>query len=192
MNKLTFGHAHPVLSQISGARILHRRYLRGEISEEEWQWRKREPFHTHGPLNLRPYLDPAWFKSGGDTVISLCINFFQFKLPFMPAISYSRKHQQQHVLDNGAPPVASLLSNDRFLLRCNMIKKQSRALMKHPLFFEIANVKLPIGIDARRAAKGLWEQTFDGKTKELEVPIPSTMTDAVVFASGGSNFGDVR
>jgi hypothetical protein len=64
-HSVTFGHAFPVLAQVALSRVLHRRYLRGEIAEEDWQYRLRQPTHTGGPLNLRPLLDKDWVAAGG-------------------------------------------------------------------------------------------------------------------------------
>ena len=56
-NQLTFGNAYLALAQVAMTRVLYRRYLRGDISEEEWAYRKRQPHFCSRPLNLRPYLD---------------------------------------------------------------------------------------------------------------------------------------
>jgi hypothetical protein len=64
-HSVTFGQAFPVLAQVALSRVLHRRYLRGEITEEDWQHRLRQPTHTGGPLNLRPLLSEDWVAAGG-------------------------------------------------------------------------------------------------------------------------------
>lgn len=181
-HKITIGQAHPVLSQIAGARVLHRRYIRGEISEAEWDLIKKQPFNIHGPLNLRPYLDREWYNKGGSTVVALCINYFSFKLPFMPS-------NCELPLDNGSPSFESLISDARFLLRCRMVQKQSQAFMRHPLFFELAHAKLPPSLDARITAANTWRS---GGPTEPGVTIPTNIGQDVVFFSGGSNFGNVR
>jgi hypothetical protein len=181
-HKITIGQAHPVLSQIAGARVLHRRYLRGEIGEAEWDLIKKQPFNIHGPLNLRPYLDREWHNKGGSTAVALCISFFSFKLPFMPS-------NCELPLDNGSPSFASLLSNARFLLRCRMVQKQSKAFMQHPLFFELAHAILPTNFDARIKAAATWKT---GGPVGPKVTLPTNIGQDVVFFSGGSNLGNVR
>lgn len=79
-NKFTFGNAYPILAQIALTRVLCRRYLRGDISEEEWEFRKKEPMFTAGPINLRPYLDKNWLEQGGISNVSLAINFYRYPL----------------------------------------------------------------------------------------------------------------
>ncbi|KAG1871834.1 hypothetical protein DFJ58DRAFT_903936 [Suillus subalutaceus] len=62
---ISMNSAYYALSQVAMARVLCRRYLRGQISEEEWEYRKRQPMYVLGPINLRPYQDKDWFETGG-------------------------------------------------------------------------------------------------------------------------------
>jgi hypothetical protein len=55
---LTFGCVYRVIAQIAFARVLYRMRKRGEITDEEWDHRLRQPTRTGGPLNLRPFLSP--------------------------------------------------------------------------------------------------------------------------------------
>ncbi|KAF8965262.1 hypothetical protein BDZ97DRAFT_1812891 [Flammula alnicola] len=68
-NQLTFGNTYPILGQIALTRLLLRRYLRGDMNEEEWEFRKREPMSSAGPLNLRPFLHEEWIAAGGSTMV---------------------------------------------------------------------------------------------------------------------------
>lgn len=190
-HQITFGNAHTVLSQIASSRVLHRRYLRGDISEEEWEWRKREPFNIYGPVNLRPYLDKGWFERGGATVITMAISHFFFKLPFMPAVPYARSEQHLFPLNNGSPPFSSLLSHGRFLLRCNSIKQQSKQFLHHPLFLELVDAQLPGLVAQRKMERKLWEQFQNGQLQEAAVPIGAMEEDGAVFHNGGSSIGNV-
>ncbi|KAG6819135.1 hypothetical protein H0H93_015028 [Arthromyces matolae] len=75
-HELTFGQVLPVLGQVALARILCRTYLRGEMSIEEWNFRRRQPTYTGGPINLRPFLDNEWYEKGGSTNIHITFSTF--------------------------------------------------------------------------------------------------------------------
>lgn len=81
---ITFNYAYFVLTQVAMTRVLCRRYLRGEIGEKEWEYRKRQPMHIWGPLNLRPYMDQQWYKNGGAGEVGLNVGYLHCILPFMP------------------------------------------------------------------------------------------------------------
>ena len=81
---LTFGNVHFVLGQVALTRVLCRRYIRGDIDKDEWEYRRREPMSTGGLLNIRPFLDKQWYERGGSANISLAISFLSYILPFMP------------------------------------------------------------------------------------------------------------
>ncbi|KAF9240389.1 hypothetical protein BU15DRAFT_61409 [Melanogaster broomeanus] len=84
-HNVTLNSAYYVLSQVALSRLLCRRYLRGEISEEEWQYRKREPMFFTGPLNLRPYQDQDWLEKGGLSEVGLNVSALRYILPFHAA-----------------------------------------------------------------------------------------------------------
>ena len=65
------------LAQVAMTRVLYRRYLCGQISAEEWAYRRRYPCRSFGPPNPRPYLDKVWFEGGGGEFV-LAINMFAY------------------------------------------------------------------------------------------------------------------
>ncbi|KDQ60977.1 hypothetical protein JAAARDRAFT_191101 [Jaapia argillacea MUCL 33604] len=186
---LTFGHAFFVLSQIAMSRLLHRRYFRGELSKEEWQYRKRQPMHTGGPLNLRSYLDKDWQDQGGASQALLAISFFFASLPFMPANESLRREQ----LDNGAPPFDSLMSHARFLARCNMVKRQTIHIIRHPLFLESASARIHLRIDRARSAAMRWREMKKPGVSQTpqEAEIVNEMVGGLVTSHGGSSIGNL-
>ena len=139
---VTFGAALLILAQLGGSRLLHRRYIRGEIGKEEWEWRCIQPCNTRGPVNYRPHPDKDWYANGGSEAVCLCINYFFLTHPFMPSVSDEWVANNRRNLEDGAPPFPALLSQGRFVLRSNIIKQRFEKLLTHPLLFEIANVRL--------------------------------------------------
>lgn len=192
-NRLTFGNALPVFSQVALTRVLYRQHKRGIIDDEEWEKRRREPMHIAGPLNIRPFLNKKWFESGGGGDVCLSIGFFFYTLPFMPLGLV--KEGEYATLDNGAPPFSSLLSAKRFILRSNLIKKQAEALLKHPLFLEINAART---FPRVHRGKAVFENYIDAiiasdSSKNLGVLSNggSYLTPDLVFSHGGSSMGDV-
>ncbi|KAM5531070.1 hypothetical protein V8D89_015290, partial [Ganoderma adspersum] len=47
-HKVTFSTVIPVISQLAITRMLHRRYLRGDLPADEWEHRRRQPMHFGG------------------------------------------------------------------------------------------------------------------------------------------------
>lgn len=183
--KLTFGTAMTVLGQIAMARILYRRYLRGEISKEEWENRKIEPVHSGGPMSLRPYMDRGWQASGGGAEVFVCIAYFRCTLPFMPTVPDPVKE-----LSNGAPTFGSLMSLERFIFRCNLIKKQMDSILKHPLLVDMMDVHLKYHVAVKRRALAHWHALQKGEEIRDDVPA-TTNGDVSVLAYGWSSIGNV-
>jgi hypothetical protein len=185
-NGVSFGNAFHVLGQIALTRVLCRRYLQGEISEEEWEQRKIQPMHTGGPLNLRPFLDENWLARGGGGEVLIAIDFFYHILPFMPLGS------SNHGKMNKVPPFSSLLSPERFFHRCRLIKRQTARHLAHPLFHEI-NAARALGRIARiKRAGQCWGPDHDTRDNQndkrydiLDIP------KGPVFMFGGSSLGNV-
>jgi len=189
---ITFGAALPILGQLGSSRLLHRRYIRGEIGKEEWEWRRIQPCNTRGPLNYRPYLDKDWYANGGSEVVVLGINYFFHTHSFMPTVSDEWIAQNRHDLGDDAPPFSALLSQGRFVLRSNVIKQKFKKFLTHPLLFEIANARLPMGQPLRKQAGKFWMEIHEGgELDEREKPVPSVLTDDVIYHNGGSSAGNV-
>ena len=187
-NGITFGNAFPILGQIALTRVLLRRYLRGEIDEEEWQFRKREPMSSAGPLNLRPFLDREWLEQGGLTNVSAVISFYFFYLPFMPLGSASNIRPGEEM-----PDFDSLLSKKRFLLRSKSMQAQAANYTKHPLFLELAEVRFPGRIQRAKSIGLQWRKEKRppaNLTQDLLSPVQEA-SSALVDCNGGSSMGNV-
>ena len=189
---ITFGFALRILGQLGNSRLLHRRYIRGDIGKEEWEWRRIQPCNTTGPLNYRPYLDKDWYANGGSEVVVLCISYFSHSHPFMPFVSDEWIANNQHNLEDGAPPFSALLSQGRFVLRSNEIRQRFKKLVTHPLYFEIASARFPKNTSRRKQAGRVWAKIREGgELDEPEKHVPSVLTDEVIFHNGGSSMGNV-
>jgi len=188
-NKFTFGNAYPILAQVALTRVLCRRYIRGDISEEDWQFRKREQMFTSGPLNLRPYLNKDWLEQGGLTNVSLAINFFLYSLPFMPLGLSSHLRPGMDL-----PSYESLLSKGRFLYRCHMVKNKAAQFMNHPLFMELAAVRSFVMVEGAKQLSLHWRKER-GPPQHINGDLLSTIDQAkqsLIFCNVGSTIGDVR
>lgn len=179
---MTFGNAYPVLAQVALARVLCRRYIRGEINDDEWEYRKKEPMTTGGPLSLRPFLDRGWFERGGASNLSLSIGFFSQTLPFMPLGSASNIKPGDTL-----PEIDKFLSFPRFLLRCCLIRQQSARLINHPLFLDITTSRSLSNIERLRMVATQWQ----AQRNETDNNIISTVNQGPVWTHGGSSFGNV-
>ncbi|GLB34885.1 hypothetical protein LshimejAT787_0204500 [Lyophyllum shimeji] len=180
-NGLTFGNAYPVLAQVALTRVLCRRYIRGDIDREEWEYRKKEPMVTGGPLSIRPYLDREWHQNGGSGNVALAIGFFFMRLPFMPLGSAGNLRP-----GDSLPSFQDLLSFQRFLLRSRSIKRQSASLMKHPLFLHLSGTRSQASVERLKDVARNWKK----KRGEAAVQIP-VMKQSPVMAHGGSSLGNI-
>ncbi|KAI0721094.1 hypothetical protein C8T65DRAFT_735581 [Cerioporus squamosus] len=133
-HKLTFGAVIPVISQLAITRMLHRRYFRGEIPEDEWEYRRRQPMHFGGPINLRPYMDEEWQAQGRSNGVHT---------PFMPTPFEMRRDEGVPRVD-GAPPLSALLSHARFFHRARLFRGQLQRRVRHPLMLDIALARQPV------------------------------------------------
>jgi len=177
---------------MGSTRVLHRRYLRGEINEEKWRWHCIQPFHSAGPINLRPFLDQEWYDSGGDEVVMLGINFYIITIPSMPTIPGGWLTQHKSELEDGTLPFSALFSRDRFVRRAQAVKKQFKHTLTHPLLFEIATApSLERAIRAKAAAER-WKKSQAGEDLgETEKPILGSPIPNFIFHNGGSSLGNV-
>lgn len=171
-------------------RVLCRRFLRGNIDQEEWDFRRKQPMTMAGPLSLRPFLDRDWYREGGAFNVNIAIGFFYHTLPFMPLGSAAALAPGDPL-----PSVEQLLSPARFFLRCNMIKQQSIEYMAHPYFFERLRAAIQAGIHrhAERVAK--WQehnsrQAEDGDDEEAFSAIKQAQLGHIL-SHGGSSIGNV-
>ncbi|KAI0670387.1 hypothetical protein C8Q78DRAFT_1035959 [Trametes maxima] len=191
--KVTFGAAVPVISQMALTRFLHRRYLRGDISLEEWEYRRRQPMHYGGPLNLRSYLDREWQRKGGPMSVALMIDFYDVTLPFMPTPYGSRRDESLPRAADGAPPYAALLSRDRVVYRTKLARRQLANSVKHPLLLEIAHARQPLYVVRQKMITAHYNATRKGE------PLPSfpeladfdKVPSDYVFTGGMSSVGDM-
>ncbi|EJD03599.1 uncharacterized protein FOMMEDRAFT_105696 [Fomitiporia mediterranea MF3/22] len=164
--RVTFGNALAVLSQVSVSRLLHskRNTLDGSgkslISDDEWERRRREPMYFGGPINFRPYLDRTWYEKGGAFEICLAISFSSFVLPFMPTPSSKSSSELNYATrrsgQDSLPSFSLFLSPERYFYRVRFIQAQSDALLRHPLFYEIHNTNVPNRVSLARAAALTW------------------------------------
>lgn len=154
-HRLTFGAIIPVISQLAITRMLHRRYLRGDISQDEWEHRRRQPMHFGGPINLRPYMDAEWQRKGGATEIVLAIDYYECRLPFMPAPFGTRRDQAVPRVD-GAPPYSALLSRERFFNRARFFRAQLQKIVRHPLLLDIALARQPMYVVRKKTIATHW------------------------------------
>lgn len=181
--RLTLGNVYPVVAQLAMARVVLRRYLRGEIGEDEWEFRKREPAHSGGPLNLRPYLDKDWQQAGGYTTVSVHIGFYWVTLPYMP-LGKAQK------IKPGAemPSIADMLTLDRFLLRSRLARKQMDDALSHPLTLDMLHVGGPrrVAVNRKRAE----ENTHFTPSTKLLSPIEQAEA-GMVLNHAGSTIGNV-
>ncbi|KAF9454559.1 hypothetical protein P691DRAFT_692196, partial [Macrolepiota fuliginosa MF-IS2] len=185
---VTFGVAYPVLGQVALARTLCRKYIQGEISEAEWEFRKREPMRTAGPLNLRPFLDREWYERGGFMNASLAIGFYFYTLPYIPLGAASN-------IAPGAPVPSynDLLSKKRFGYRCGLIKEQADRVLRHPLQYEIGTARLPTRIQFGKDTAENWRQkTLLHHPADCQIMSAQELATAgMVLNHGGSSFGNV-
>ncbi|EJD06369.1 uncharacterized protein FOMMEDRAFT_165197 [Fomitiporia mediterranea MF3/22] len=200
--KVTLGNALPVLSQLAHARVLYRRRVGSishrlpEIGDKEWAYRCIQPMHFICPYNLRPYLDSAWYKSGGSQDVCLAVGFRELVLPPMPtpkdvllASSMPASARQQanpsewngscnssnrainatkSALSeaDGAPDFSVLLSRKRFLARVRMVQAQTETLFRHPLLSELQTARMPEAINLSRTAALAWRSKQNSQNEE--------------------------
>ncbi|KAH7911183.1 hypothetical protein BJ138DRAFT_955377 [Hygrophoropsis aurantiaca] len=191
-NNITLGNAILTLIQVAMTRVLYRRYLRGEISPEEWEHRKKQPMHTGGPLNLRPFLDTQWYNRGGGGDVFLAISFFMYTMPSMTLGSTERDPQTLLNLVDGAPPFSALLSFKRFILRSLMVQAQAERYLRHPLFLEITIWPRIERIERKRQAAIAWKQwVVGGQPNDADEKISPMDQKGPIFAQGGSSIGNM-
>jgi hypothetical protein len=184
----TFGNVFSIIGQVALTRILCAKYIQGEIGQAEWEFRKREPMVTAGPLNLRPYLDKEWYRKGGDTNASLAIGFYFYKLPFMPLGAAASIRPGDPL-----PSFDDLLSKKRFAYRCSLVKKQADRVLRNPLQYEIGAARYPGRIALGKDVAENWKpKTLFQSPADNRILSPQELAEGgIVFGHGGSSFGNV-
>ena len=194
-HKVTFGTVIPVISQLAITRMLHRRHLRGDLPPDEWEYRRRQPMHFGGPVNLRPYMDTDWQRRGGLTEVALAIDYYDCTLPFMPSPFGSRRDDRVPRDPSGAPPFAALMSPARFFYRGQLCRQQLRRTMSNPLAMDIAAARQPAYVHRKRVMATHWLAEQKGAPLP-DLPVPVQTHDGApadcVFAAGLSSVGQVR
>lgn len=189
---ITLNSAYHTFFQVALSRLLCRRHLRGEISDEEWEYRKRQPMLCVGLVNLRPYCDRDWFNKGGSGEVGLIFSFYQHILPFMPLGAIANKNTDHLELVDGAPLFQDLMSFDRFLLRCASMRSKCETLFRNPRFLDIciAAHSDPLETIAARAAS--WRQAGERSMTTAEAHrLLSYKAPGPVFSHRGASLGDV-
>ncbi|KAF7294868.1 hypothetical protein MIND_01024700 [Mycena indigotica] len=183
--RITVGNALPVLAQVALARVLCRKFLRGEIEAAEWEFRRQQPSHTAGPVNIRPYLDSNWYQAGGKENVSVYVGYFYLTASFTPLPRLS--------LGDRLPEMTELMSHGRFLLRCNRMKQLATKYLQHPLFFEIGAARLEnkIPIQKEVAQKIISGQKFADPNTLNASPMEQVRHTGSVFSHAWSTFGNV-
>lgn len=178
---ITLTMALPIVAQLATARILHQQHREGRMADEEWEHRKREPMHFFLPVSLRPYLNQEGVERGGSAEVFLCVNIFYCTLPFMPTAP-------EYACDALSK---TLLSEERFLLRCNIIKQQMASYMQHPLFLEIVEAGLRQSVAKRKyiASQGCGQASAPAEGDEI---LPFVFGEDTIYTVGVSSGGNVR
>ena len=190
---ITLTCAYYALSQVALSRVLCRRYLRGEISEVEWAYRKREPMFFSGPINLRPYEDRTWFEEGGEGEVGINVSFWQCVLPFMPLGVMSAKGKEVGDVEMmaGAPSFGALMPFGRFLHRCEVARREMKKVFEHARFVEMCVTGYQFRVAARREAANAW-RTMEARARNgnsVHVPVHAL---GPIITQVGSSLGNVR
>ncbi|KAK0503445.1 hypothetical protein EDD18DRAFT_1064752 [Armillaria luteobubalina] len=175
---LSFGSVYMVLGQMAMARLLCRRYAQGLMTEEEWEFRKREPTYTAGPINIRPYLDREWYTHGGAENPMLSIGFYLYPMSFVPLKP-----------EGGHSTFDALLSRKRFWYRGRRMKERANDVLNHPLFLDIGSVRYPPMLKMLKELE-FKAQTSHSKQEDLPVSAIDQAKLGIVTSFGGSSFGN--
>ena len=186
-NQLTFGSVLPIVGQLAMGRVLCSRYLKGQMSAAEWEFRKMEPMVNAGPLNLRPHVDSDWYQSGGAGNASLSIGFYFYLLPATPLGSAAGK-----LPGDSMPTHFDMLPKSHFFHRCRTMKKRVMEHIRHPLFFYMNTAYLPTWLIHLKGVATHWRNNKDGEPEEAAFLTPQEEASAsFVFNHGGTTLGNV-
>lgn len=179
---ITLGNVFPVLLQLAHAKLTHKLYAKGLISQSEWEHRTKEPTYFFGPFNLRSYLDPEWLENGGSTRCCIAVAWYETILPHMPTARLGNGKIEEN------PSFDSLLSEKQFLSRCGTSKRQSKVFLKHPLLVEFAELSRSRTLQRSKILADRWRAMLDPGKKELVDMYRPDFT----YANGCSTVGDLH
>lgn len=170
-------------------RVLCRQRVLGLMDDEEWDFRRKEPMYSAGPLNLRPFLDQDWYRAGGHDAVLLAIGFYVFRLLHMSLGKAGSLRKGDPV-----PSFRDLLPRNRFIYRSRLVRRQSDLVIKHPLSLDIGQASLQRRIESSEAMVRAWQQRSISDAN-ASVGIRVSPMDQIlrgpVAAHGGSSFGAV-
>ncbi|KAJ2926975.1 hypothetical protein H1R20_g10118, partial [Candolleomyces eurysporus] len=147
-------------------RVLCSRYLKGQMSEAEWEFRRSEPMVNPGPLNLRPHVDPDWYQSGGAGNVSVSIGFNFNQLPATPLGSAAGR-----LPGDSIPTHFDMLPKSHFFHRCPHFP---------PRLIRLKGVSIH------------WRNNKDEELEEAELLTPQEEASAgLVFNHGGATLGNL-
>ena len=173
---ITFGDAYPIIGQLATARVLLRRYLRNEIGEEEWMWRRREGMCSAGPVNLRRFFER-------EDYVGVALGFYHCSIGFLPLGAASKMEEM--------PPVGGLLTRERFVFRAREVQKQKRRYLESGLCLEMGDAFLRRRgrVEMARGVAKEWTRQREGEEKVVNAM--DQAGSGFVLCNGGSSMGNV-
>lgn len=172
---ITLGNAMSVLALLAHARLTLRLRAQGLITDAEWQEKIRQPSHFGGPINLRPYLDAEWYKSGGATRGLSAISMYHITLPSIPVAGL-----------NEYATFDQLLSKKQFSFMCKLARKQSDKFLNHPLLVEFAELTRNSFASRSKSVAMRWRAASAGHPA-----LPPEVTRPYILCNGCSTLGNV-
>ena len=189
LHRISLGAALTVLAQMATARVLHRRYMRGEISEQEWEHIRKQPTHSRGPLSTRPYLDKDWRSKGGDEEVMVAITYFWCTLPSFPSPPGFSK-SSVYSFSDGVPSFADLLSHRQFVYRCNMVRNEMKEQVTHPFLMDMSEFHQRDFLDRKRKIYQHWHASLNGETSQNDLRL-NGLREGLAFTYEWTTVGDV-
>jgi len=178
-----------MLGQLALGRLFCKYYLKGEMTHDEWEFRKTEPMINAGPLNIRSFLDTSWQKAGGNVNVSLGIGFYIYQLTTIPLGAAANCSQGDEV-----PSYLEMLPKSRFFSNANRMKQTMTSFMQHPLFFEMNHASLSPRLDRMRRLVEKWQNQSHKDTVQapsISAKEQATKSDFYIFNFGGATLGNV-
>ena len=163
------------------ARVAHRLYSQGLITDEDWESKIREPMHFGGLINLRPYLDPRWQEGSASGFLAIGVG----DTVVLPAMPVSSKRDDRRLFE---PSFEDLLSKQRFFFRCQLAKQQGERTVKHPLIVEFSEVIHEFMAQRYKAFAARWRNSSKSSSNLALVP---EVNWPVTFSNTSSTLGSV-